>query len=83
MIAFALGVGANTAVFSVVNGIMLRPLSYDRPNELVAVWPNRSGSFRERNFLREHSTTLGEVASYAPWDVALTDVSQPRSRLRH
>ncbi len=73
----ALGVGANTAVFSVVNGIMLRPLSYDRPNELVAVWPNRFGSFRERNFLREHSTTLGKVASYAPWDVALTDVSQP------
>jgi len=79
LLTFALGIGANTAMFSVVRGILLRPLPYRDPGRLAAIWPGRAISNAELLFLQRESRSLESVAAFSPgWGVALTGAGDPR-----
>jgi putative ABC transport system permease protein len=68
LVTIAIGVGANSAIFSVINGVLLKPLPYPNPERLVSVWQSAPGigitdlnaspsdyfTFREENRTFQH-----------------------------
>ncbi|HEU4713487.1 MAG TPA: ABC transporter permease [Pyrinomonadaceae bacterium] len=85
LIALALGIGANTAIFSVVNTVLLRPLPYKDPDKLVMVWEDasRHGYPRDTpaaaNFVdwRDQSTVFEGMAAIADESFNLTGTGDP------
>src|SRR5688500_14783429 len=68
----ALGAGANTAVFSVVRGVLIRPLPFPQPDRLVAFWPDQFVSNRDVQFWRDHTRSFEQIAAISPgWMMGL------------
>jgi predicted permease len=83
VITLALGIGANSAIFSVVNGVLLNPLPYPQPDQLVALY-QKNNQFTEAsipypNFLdwRRENRSFSDLAAYRHADFNLTGVGEP------
>jgi predicted permease len=87
VLTLALGIGANTALFSVVNGVLLNPLSYPEPHQLVAVY-SKTAEFEQSsisypNFLdwEKNNRTFASLAAFRNDDFNVTGQGEPE-RLR-
>ena len=85
LLMLALGIGATTAIFSVVQGVLLRPLPFPEADRLVEVWANLPArnidrtSFTEANFwdMRDMNRTFEEFGAWHNASFSLTGVDTP------
>jgi putative ABC transport system permease protein len=79
VLTLALGIGANTAIFSVVNAVLLRPLPYHDPARLVTVLHDGWKPVAPANFLdwREQSSSFESVAAAQLWSLTMTGRDRP------
>jgi putative ABC transport system permease protein len=86
VLSLSLGIGANTAIFSAINQVLLRPLPYPRAERLLAVWSRTAAHGSEPMFVsaadyydwRAQSHSFEGLAAYASWPMNLTNVDEPR-----
>jgi len=81
VLTLALGIGANTAIFSLVNTVLLKPLNIQNPKEIVGCYsvdihkPEASRAFSYPNYadLREKNSVFSNLAAHSPAQVGLTE----------
>jgi predicted permease len=85
IVALALGIGANTAIFSVVDAVLLRSLPYKDPDHLVMIWHTypklnlAQASLSPPSYIeyRDMTSSFEQVAAGAGWDANLTGAGEP------
>src|SRR5919199_6051421 len=87
ILTLALGIGANTAIFSVVNAVLLRPLPYRQPEQLVKVFQAAPSSEKDAaptlwsyprfEVLRDHSQSFAAIAACNQTGFNITGTDEP------
>ncbi len=90
IVALALGIGANTAIFSVVNAVLLRALPYQMPSDLVWIWgtnpqndiPKENASYPDFNDWRQQAKSFSAMAAFTRSAVILGGTEGEPERVR-
>jgi putative ABC transport system permease protein len=87
ILTLALGIGATTAIFSVVNGVLLQPLPLRDPSRLVMVWeqhldepgaePNHVSPANYTEWTRQTSRVFSSLAAAFDWEMSMTGQGEP------
>ncbi|MEA2539804.1 MAG: putative transport system permease protein [Acidobacteriaceae bacterium] len=85
LVTLAVGVGANTVIFSVVEGVLLKPLPYPHAEQLIGVWHTAPGiGIKELNMSpsiyfidREQNTTFEDIGAYTGDSLNVTGAGKP------
>ena len=85
LITLAVGIGANTAIFSVLSGVLLKPLPYPNPDQLVGVWETAPGlGWIDANAspatyftFREENRTFQDTGLWRNDSVSVTGIGEP------
>ena len=81
VLSLALGIGANTAIFSIINAVMLRSLPVEDPSKLVQIGSKEIGNELTNpiwEYLRDHQQALSGVLAYSPDRFDLSDGGESR-----
>jgi putative ABC transport system permease protein len=86
LVTLALGIGANAAVYTVVQSVIFSPLPYDNPDELVMVWEHNFTRGRPTNVVspanyfawRDNATSFEDIAAVTEYSATLTGEGEPQ-----
>ena len=87
LLALTLGIGINTAIFSVVNAVLIRPLPYPNASQLATIWgvnerggkTQQSHSYRDFEDFRDQAQSFAQVAAYDQSGILLTEGEDPEA----
>src|SRR5438105_6864394 len=85
VLSLALGISANTVIFSVVNAILLKSLPFHEPDRIVLVWGNTPAEGKNRNQVsatdvddwRQQNAVFEDVTTYGGWSATLLGEGEP------
>ncbi len=79
ILILALGIGANTSIFSMTHSVLLKPLPYPEPDRLVQLWPETWVNKRVWSRVSSRGQSFDGVTAYSTWTLPMTGSGEPEA----